>query len=222
MNYTTDETHLSQDIVLRLVDDELSMSERIHAEAHLGDCDVCRNAVNSVQEFSLQVESAVRSVPVAHMDSLRQSVEKEILERTSSLPATQNPGKVMRRFGWGMGIAATLAFGILISERTEGPSPVYQPAESAQVSPAAQTSVIEVDGETFQAVPYANADLTTSAPHIVQMQVPVSSLADVGIVLEPVSNRVSSSVDAERSVLADVLIGADGQPRGVHVIGLEQ
>jgi len=50
------------------------------------------------------------------------------------------------------------------------------------------------------------------------MQVPVSSLADIGIALEPVSNEV---LNQDRSVLADVLLGADGQPLGVHVVSWE-
>jgi hypothetical protein len=50
------------------------------------------------------------------------------------------------------------------------------------------------------------------------MQVPVSSLADVGIGLDPVANDVLSQ---DRSVLADVLLGADGQPMGVHVVSWE-
>jgi hypothetical protein len=47
------------------------------------------------------------------------------------------------------------------------------------------------------------------------MQIPVSSLAEVGIITEPVTRRAMSSDDA---VLADVLLGLDGQPLGVHVI----
>jgi hypothetical protein len=76
----------------------------------------------------------------------------------------------------------------------------------------------EVDGETFVALPYSNPDLPLTAPHIVRMQVPVASLADAGITFEPVSSEVSSP---DRSVLADVLLGIDGQPLGVHVLNAE-
>jgi hypothetical protein len=50
------------------------------------------------------------------------------------------------------------------------------------------------------------------------MQVSLSSLADIGIVLEPIANQVSGS---DRSVLADILMGADGQPLGVNVLNVE-
>jgi hypothetical protein len=57
-----------------------------------------------------------------------------------------------------------------------------------------------------------------SAPHIVEMQVPVASLASAGLFFEPVSNEAGAP---ERSVLADVLVGLDGQPLGVHVLSVE-
>jgi hypothetical protein len=119
----------------------------------------------------------------------------------------------MWRFGWGMAIAATLALGILVAPRAK-----HTAAETQTSSIAVPSNALEVDGESFVALPYSNPDLPVSASRIVQMQVPVSSLADVGIALEPVSSRVSGE---DRSVLADVLIGADGQPLGVHVLGLE-
>ena len=50
------------------------------------------------------------------------------------------------------------------------------------------------------------------------MQVPVSSLADIGIGLERMASEVSNQ---DRTVLADVLLGADGQPLGVHVVSWE-
>jgi hypothetical protein len=119
----------------------------------------------------------------------------------------------MWRFGWGMAIAASLALGILVAPR---PKRTPEPKQSSVMT--TQSNTFEVDGESFVALPYSNPDLPMSASRIVQMQVPVSSLADVGIVLEPVSNEGSGQ---DRSVLADVLVGTDGQPLGVHVLGLE-
>jgi hypothetical protein len=114
-----------------------------------------------------------------------------------------------------MAIAATLALGIMVAPKQRSPIP-----EGAQVQQAAATAsnAIEVDGETFVALPYSNPDLPSSAPRIVQMQVPASSLADVGIALEPIANGVFNQ---DRTVLADVLLGADGQPLGVHVVSWE-
>jgi hypothetical protein len=47
------------------------------------------------------------------------------------------------------------------------------------------------------------------------MQVPVSSLADAGIYVEPVGSRMTAP---DHAVLANVLLGLDGQPLGVHVL----
>ena len=83
------------------------------------------------------------------------------------------------------------------------------------VQAATVASAIEVGGESFVPLPYSNPDLPVNESRIVEMQVPVSALNDIGIVLESVSNRESAS---DRSVLADVLMGTDGQPLGVHVL----
>ena len=47
------------------------------------------------------------------------------------------------------------------------------------------------------------------------MEIPVTSLADAGIVVESVLSRAAQP---EQAVLADVLLDVDGQPLGVHVI----
>jgi hypothetical protein len=85
-------------------------------------------------------------------------------------------------------------------------------------TPETQSNGFEVAGELFSPLPYSNPDLPIGAPHIVRMQVPVSSLSDAGIAFEPVSNQ---ALTADSSVLADVLLGMDGQPLGVHVLGVE-
>ncbi len=113
-----------------------------------------------------------------------------------------------------MAIAATLAIGVTFAPRTKRVPKNNEPA----LVQAANTETFEMDGETFVALPYSNADLPLNAPHIVQMRVPVSSLAAAGVAFEPISSGVSAGED---SVLADVLLGIDGQPLGVHVTGVE-
>ena len=211
--------HLSQELIVRVLDDEVTPAQRLECEAHLSCCEHCQKALASLQEFSLEIDQSVHSFPIPNMDMVKRDIQKQIESQTVAAPVVQHPGRVMRRFGWGMGIAATLAFGVLLAPRHEVPS--ENMGKTTQVAGAAQTPTIEVDGESFLPVPYANADLSTAAPHIVQMEVPVSSLSEIGIVYEPITNRVSDSQDAERSVLADVLMGADGQPRGVHIVGYE-
>jgi anti-sigma factor RsiW len=212
MNSSIDSEHLSQELILSVLDDELTPGHRLVCESHLAVCDLCRQKLADLHDFSMQIETLVQSTPVPPMEGSRQQLQKEIEAKSVRKPVLPHPGQVMRRFGWGMGIAATLAFVVLTASRHELPPQALD--NSSPVSSAVQAP-IEVDGEVFVPVPSSNADLSTAAPHIVQMQVPVSSLADLGIVFEP------ANPEADRSVLADVLVGADGQPRGVHVIGLE-
>lgn len=87
-------------------------------------------------------------------------------------------------------------------------------ATAAEQSHAAS---FEIDGETFLALPYSNPDLPLTAPRIVQMQVSLASLENAQLEFEPVSEEGSSA----GSVLANVLVGADGQPLGIHILGLE-
>jgi anti-sigma factor RsiW len=220
MKSSIDSNHLSQDMILRMSDDELTASARLECESHLAVCEVCRQELASLHEFSAEIELAVQSTPIPALDTLRSEIQERIQSSSHPSPVLQHPGKIMLRFGWGMGIAATLAFGILVAPR-QGVNPDLGAAHARLVSPPVQTTFIEVDGETFAPVPYSNADLSTAAPHIVQMQVPVSSLADIGIPFESVTSRSAAGSETDRSVLADVLVGADGQPRGVHVLGFE-
>jgi hypothetical protein len=199
---------LNWDLLVRAVDKELSRSEAEWVPEHIAVCADCRNECEAVGHVSFDLTSLVNSSVVSESVGDREQL-------AALKPIRQTPSRVMRRFGWGMAIAATLAIGIIIAPKqrnvvTDGP--VVEPAT------AAVSNAIEVDGETFVALPYSNPDLPASAPRIVQMQVPVSSLANIGISTEPVTNEI---LNQDRTVLADVLLGADGQPLGVHVVSWE-
>lgn len=212
--------HLSEDLIYRTLDDELTDAEALDCETHLALCESCRLQLAALHELSMDIETVVHAAPVPNMGATRIQIQRAIEAKNARAQEVATPGRVMRRFGWAVAIAASLAVGILIAPKN-GIWLVDRPGSAApQETAYARASNIEVDGETFVPVPYSNADLQTASPHIVQMQVPVSSLADVGIMLEPVSNSPVGE-ESERSVLADVLVGADGQPRGVHVLGVE-
>ncbi len=212
--------HLSEDLIYRTLDDELLEAESLECETHLATCEACRLQLAAVHELSMAIETVVHAAPVPSMTTLRGSIQKKIEANHSTARGAQTPGRVLRRFGWGIAIAASLAIGVLVAPKSGVWVDSNQHGADVRGSVATRAANIEVDGESFLPLPYSNADLQTASPHIVQMQVPVSSLAEVGIMLEPVSNTAVNS-DAERSVLADVLVGADGQPQGVHVLGFE-
>jgi anti-sigma factor RsiW len=199
---------LNWDLLVRAVDQELSRSEAEWVPAHIAACTDCRQECEAIETLSGGLRAVVNSADVIGQPSDREQL-------TALQPIRQAPEKVLRRFGWGMAIAATLAIGIIVAPK-QRVKIVDRPA-TQQVA-AAISNAIEVDGETFVALPYSNPDLPASAPRIVQMQVPVSSLANIGISMEPAVNEI---LNQDRTVLADVLLGADGQPLGVHVVSWE-
>lgn len=208
--------HLTNDFLVRAIDDELSPAEGARVDAHISCCEECRQQYQDLRLLSRNLQSVVGQAPTAHSIGERQVLIEQLDAREHANLASHAPEKVLRRFGWGMAIAAGLALGLVFAPRPN--HAVNSTPPSVSQSSGGGGGVFEVAGETFVALPYSNPDLPLSAPHIVQMQVPVSSLTDAGIIFEPVSTEFSSP---DRSVLADVLLGIDGQPLGVHVIGVE-
>lgn len=206
-----DADHLTADLLVRAIDDELTASEAGWLNAHLLACQECGHKYEKLRSLSLRIESAVAAFAPEHSTDERESLARclHTRERKTTLP----PRRIIQGFGWALAIAATLAMGILLGPQLTHRRFVRTAAQRAQIG-----SVFEVDGETFQALPYSNPDLPLNAPQVVQMEVPVSSLTDAGIVFEPVSSEISAP---DRSVLADVLLGLDGQPLGVHVLSAE-
>lgn len=206
--------HLTDDLLVRAFDDELSDREEILVNAHLPGCEGCRQRYGAVRQLSGRIESVIAAgVPDALPNDRDALVER--LEAAHVRPAPLPVGRsALRSFRWIGPIAAAVLLALLFVPRlarllSENPTTAshYRPS-----------ATFEVDGETFIPLPYSNPDLPMSAPHIVEMQVPVASLASAGVMFEPVSNEAMAS---DRSVLADVLVGLDGQPLGVHVLSVE-
>lgn len=202
--------HLTDDLLIRALDDELSGGDAIRAESHLAVCEACRKRHHNLRVVSDGIE-ALAAENVWRAPGEREALITALENRPAVRPVTVDS---IRSFTWVLALAAGLAIAILAVPRW-----MHSPtAEKTMAIAALQPATLEVDGETFIPLPYSNPDLPMTAPHIVQMQVPVSSLATAGIVLEPVSAGAEPS---EQTVLADVLVGMDGQPLGVHVLSFE-
>lgn len=204
---TVHPAHLTDDLLVCALDDELSGTEIPAVESHLSVCESCRLRFQEFRHLSGRVEASIAASPPVYSYAERDRLAHALSHPASAAPRT--PQKNIRRFGWGMAVAATVTLALLYVPRN-----TVRPV-AASNSHSIFSSTLEVDGETFVALPYSNPDLPVSSSHIVQMQVPVSSLADAGLVLEPVSRQIAVP---DRSVLADVLLGMDGQPLGVHVL----
>ncbi len=207
-------THLPDEVLVRVIDDELLESETASVESHLAQCLECKHKHQKLALFSSRLETLIRDIPVTTSNAARESLDRK-LELQRPRPANAHGfGRALWRFGLGVAAAAALAVAVLLTQR---------PAQMTRSNPAAVSvsqsiGTIEVDGEAFVPVPYSNSSLPVNAPHIVQMRVPVSSLVAAGVNFEPISSEVAR---ADGSVLADVLLGMDGQPLGVHLKGVE-
>lgn len=202
--------HLNNDLLIRAIDDELAEAEMIRVESHLAHCEQCRQAYNKLRGLTLDLESLLAAIPAQHSPEDRAAIEVR-LDVPPRLPVPR--ARQWQPVAWGLALAASLILGVFVAPHAwrSGKSPAVR-------TPEAQSNSFEVAGELFSPLPYSNPDLPIGAPHIVRMQVPVSSLSDAGIAFEPVSNQ---TLTADSSVLADVLLGMDGQPLGVHVLGVE-
>ena len=206
----TKHDHLTSAVLVKAIDAELTSGELASVMGHLAQCDECREKYEDFCRTSLAIESSVAVMPSENRLGERESLRLRLEARQTARRPGQTPERVMWRFGWGMAIAASLAVGIVMAPRNKNAADKQDSVQAATFA-----SAIEVGGETFVPLPYSNPDFPVNESRIVEMQVPVSALNDIGIVLESVSNRESAS---DRSVLADVLIGTDGQPLGVHVL----
>jgi anti-sigma factor RsiW len=235
--------HLANDQLLRALDDELSAAEAGPVEEHLAVCEECKGRYREFGGISVRVERFVSAAstkvdPAERGEIARQLREREAIvsnarrvrsakgaaARRQTVEDLVSPSggaletaTVLREFlksfrgpaRWSIAIAAGLLLAVLFL-----PRPRLSPLP-APVTAAGMAQTFQVSGETFVALPYSNAELPMSALHIVEMQVPVSSLAEAGVIFEPVSIE---QANPDRAVLADVLFGLDGEPLGVHVI----
>jgi anti-sigma factor RsiW len=207
--------HAASGLLAQKLDGELTGAEAIALDDHLAGCSECRLRYEELRRISSEVTPVLAELLSAKARERKVDVAAQrewLLRKLEAEPekkSAQSPERVLRRFGWGMAIAASLAFMILIAPKHFHTADPQRDAPSNNYSNA-----IEVDGVTFIALPYSNPDLPVSESRVVEMQVPVSALNDIGIVIEPVSAREPG---VDRSVLADVLMGTDGQPLGVHV-----
>lgn len=205
--------HLTNEVLIRFLDEEMSAGEATQIEAHLTVCEECKARYRELGAISVRVEGLVSAVPASIAAEERELLASQ-MQRSKTAESPRRFAHYASRAGWSLAVAAGLALAL-----------VFLPARhEANVSPmpgavdTGRPQTFQVSGETFVALPYSNAELPMSAPHIVEMQVPVSSLSEAGVIFEPVSLE---QANPDRAVLADVLFGTDGEPLGVHVIGEE-
>lgn len=211
---STSDGHLTNALLAHFLDDELSSAEAARTESHLAQCAACSARCAELRRVSSSFDEFIDSLRPASDLSERQDLacKLDLANGNTVAPRARKPAQ---RLGWlGLAAAAALAVGVLYL-----PSSGDRPAGGQTGLTAKEgTNAFEIDGETFISLPFSNPELPINARRIVQMQVPVSSLAEAGIVVEPIASQVAQP---DHSVLADVLLGLDGQPLAVHVVSFD-
>jgi len=201
--------HLSDDVLGRLLDDELPQDETAAGQYHVNSCAECNRRYVELRSASNQFEAFAGAIRAPFAESERDALL--LLLNTNPQASPRRSDRVLQRLVWGTAIAACLLLAFLIASHLRHARVQVANTDIGRSS----ASLLEVDGESFVPLPYSNPDLPMPTHRIVEMQIPVSSLVDAGVHFEAISNEASSR---DESVLADVLLGIDGQPLGVHVL----
>jgi anti-sigma factor RsiW len=105
--------HLTNDVLVGLLDDELSRADALAAEEHLNVCAKCRQRYHDIEDVSRSVEQFASGISAQYSDSERD--ELLLLLNTEQHAPARRPQKVLQRFAWAMALAASLAMGVLIA-----------------------------------------------------------------------------------------------------------
>jgi anti-sigma factor RsiW len=216
----TNAVHLSEDLIARVVDNELTPGERLFAEGHLAICAGCRKKRMEWAEMVERVEDAVLEIePMVPADA-RQRLANALDRRESVGAVTLVRQEAPGWWKWGAvaAVAASLAFLISLPPvRTQmsnlGRTTVH-PAAAAGIEGTSQTAAGEPD-RPFIPLPYSGVALAEGEEEIVRVQMPAEALANAGII-PPGSYADNSWVDA------DLLLGLDGQPQGIRLVNADQ
>ncbi len=215
----THAVHLSEDLIARVVDDELTPTERLYAEGHLAVCAECRQKRSEWAEIAEQVQDVVLDQEPVVPANARQRLANVFYRPESHRPVpVRQESPAWWRWGAVAAIAASLAFLISLPPVRTHLSELWNPAGHA-----AQTAASQIESEpglgdaerTFIPLPYSGLQLAEGEEEIVRVHMPVSALANAGI--------ISAGAYAENSwVDADLLLGLDGQPQGIRLVNADQ
>ena len=211
-----DKGHLESALLAQLIDSELTPTAASAARLHLSACPSCQAKYQDFRKLSDELD---RSLTVCHPVPVldRSTLSARLASQVNGPVAPRR--SLLRPFGWSISVAAALALAVLfVPQWISMHGGRAKAGSGSSLTASSLAPAITVDGECFVLLTYSNPDIPIDSPRIVEMEVPVRSLADAGIVFEPMSQQAAWP---DRSVRADVLLGMDGQPLGVHVLTAE-
>lgn len=176
-----------------------------HLSAHLAQCGRCRER----WETERNLEPAMRQLRLALADERSPRARRlHLLAEFDRLH--RHAGSVWHRWAWGAAAAALLAVAFLPVWRA-GPGPDRVPERQPRGDTVASAELDEDSG--FIPVPYTPPLAAGESVRILRTELNGAELARMGIDLP---GGYSDDFDA------DVVLGEDGLPRAVHLVGYEE
>jgi anti-sigma factor RsiW len=214
----THAVHLSEDLIARAVDNELTPTERLFAEGHLAKCTACRQKRSEWAEIAEQVQDVVLEQQPVVPANARQRLLTALGERQPEhIEPTRKEAPSWWKWGGVAAAAASLAVAVSLPSVRTPLSELWNPGpakEAAAAQIANQPGVGDPE-RRFIPLPYSGVALAEGEEEVVRVQMPVSALANAGIIPQG-AYADNSWVDA------DLLLGLDGQPQGIRLVNADQ
>ena len=238
-----EESHLSDSLLVKVLDGELTGAEKIEVEIHLAGCAECLDRLDRWADLSTEIARVVDAVPAPIARHSRERLIRTMAAIPVSGVALRTRARQGRTLAWVAALAACLAIATLFSIRiarhsakqNERPAAIQidngrhsSPATIARVIPdqpvkrhailARNTAPAQSNstaGSTaadgFWPLPYSNPGLPVDSADVLRVRVRLSALTEAGVV-------TASPATDDPWVQADVLLGADGEPRGIRLL----
>ncbi|MGA7414645.1 MAG: zf-HC2 domain-containing protein [Bryobacteraceae bacterium] len=214
----THAVHLSEDLIGRVVDDELTPTERLFVERHLAKCAACRQKRREWAEVAERVQDLVLEQEPFVPANARQRLVSALEQREPAQVVPIRPdAPAWWKWGAVAAVAASLAFMLSLPPVRTHVSELLNPGSRVQMAAASGASQpgAEETERSFIPLPYSGVELAEGQEEIVRVQLPASALANQGIIL-PGAYAENSLVDA------DLLLGLDGQPQGIRLVNADE
>lgn len=201
--------HLTHETLVRAFDGELPPDERLEFEQHLGVCADCLEEFDRIADLSSDVARLVDRPSVARTRQTREQLAEKMAVSASN---GQSKGLRSRLVPWAAAAAALIA---LVS----GAGVYFIATHSRSLSRKAQAgielpgteSLVDSADLPFIQLPYSNPALPLESEQIVRVNMRLSDLASTGVI-------TMAAPASDAWVQADVLLGMDGEPYGIHLL----
>jgi hypothetical protein len=193
--------HLSESQLIQALDGELSSAAQIEVDLHLANCETCLERYESYAAVSETISRAIEAEPVAGARLARQQLAQRLNE--AEQPSVRPPNS--RRFLWAWAAAACFALVLLFAG--------YR-AQTRHAAAPQSKATEALPASSFIRLPYSDPSLPLESADVIRVRMRASTLANAGII------RVSPNTN-DGWVQADVLLGIDGEPRGIRLISAQ-